>query len=49
VSYEDVVLNNDTFTDKAVTGDLAAFADTGIFLNFYECADLGLVPDLASV
>ena len=46
---EDVVLDEDTLTDKGVTGNLAASSDTGIFLDFYECADLCLVSDLAPI
>jgi hypothetical protein len=49
VPDEDVVLDEDAFTDKGVTGNLAASSDTGIFLNFYECADLCLVADLAPI
>src|SRR5580698_2830660 len=49
VPDEDVVLNQNSFTDKRVTGNLAASSDTGIFLDFYECADLCLVSDLAPI
>jgi hypothetical protein len=49
MSDEDIVLDNDAFADKGVTGDLAASSDTGIFLDFHECADLRLVSDLASI
>ena len=49
VPDEDVVFNDDAFADKGVAGDLAAFADAGIFLDFHECADLRLVPDLAPI
>src|SRR5271155_1010730 len=40
VSNEDVVLDEDAFTDKGVAGNLAEPAYAGIFLDFYECADL---------
>jgi hypothetical protein len=46
---KDVVFDYDAFANKGVTGYLATFADTRIFLDFDECADLRLVPDLASV
>jgi hypothetical protein len=49
VPDKDVVFDYYAFANKGVTGYLATFADTGIFLDFYKCADLGLVPDLASV
>src|ERR1700744_271914 len=49
VPDEDVVLYNDAFTDKGVTGNLTASSDTGIFLDLYECADLCLVSDLAPI
>jgi hypothetical protein len=46
---EDVVLDDDAFTDKTVTGDLAPFANAGILLNFNERPDFCFVTDLASV
>jgi hypothetical protein len=49
MSDEHVVLNDDAFTDKAVTGDLAASTDAGVFLDFDECPDLGLGPNLAPI
>ena len=41
--------NLHAFADKRVTGDFAALADTGIFLNFDERADLAFVADLTAV
>jgi hypothetical protein len=38
-----------TFTDKTMTGNLAVLADFGAFLYFYECTDLAVVTNLASV
>ena len=49
VPDEDVVLDDDAFAYKSMAGDLATFAHGNIFLDFHECADLCLVPDLASV
>jgi hypothetical protein len=49
VSDKDPILNNDTFANKSVTRNLAAFAYAGILLDFYECADLCFISDLASV
>jgi hypothetical protein len=49
MSNQHVVLNDDAFADKGVARDLAASANTGIFLDLDECADLRLVPDLAPV
>jgi hypothetical protein len=49
VPDEDVVLDANTFADKGVTRNLAELAHTGIFLDFYECADLRVVADLAPV
>ena len=46
---EDVILDFYAFTDEGVTGNLAAFADTGILLDFDEGPNLGFVPDFAAV
>src|SRR5262249_24701785 len=46
---KNVVFNHYAFTDKSVTGDFAALADAGIFLNFHERADLRFITDLAAI
>ena len=46
---KDVVFNGDAFTDKGVTGNLAAPADAGILLNLNERSNLRFIADLASV
>src|ERR1700730_435279 len=49
VANEDVVLYVYALTDKRMTGNFAAPADAGIFLNLHKCADLGFVSNLASI
>ena len=46
---EDVILDDYALTDKGVTGNLAALPYRGILLDFYECSNLCLVPDLTAI
>src|SRR5580698_2546248 len=46
---EDVIFDHDSFTDKAVTGYLAALPDCGVLLNLDERADFRLVAYFTSV
>src|SRR5881628_1589099 len=46
--HEYLVFDRHTFTNEAVTLDLAAGADLGAFLNLHERADRRLVADLAA-
>jgi hypothetical protein len=49
VPDENIVLDYHAFADERMTGDLAAFADSCILLNFHKCANPCLVPDLAPI
>src|SRR5581483_3012257 len=49
VADEDFVLDRHAFTDEGVAGDLATVADLDTLLNFNECPDLDVVPELTTV
>jgi hypothetical protein len=49
VTDENVIFDRDPFTDEAMAGNLTVLTDCGIFLNLYECPDLGVVAYLATV
>jgi hypothetical protein len=49
VPDEDVVFDDNAFTDEGMTGYLAAFANRSILLDFYECTNLSFVSDFAAI
>ena len=49
MSHKHFVLDDHAFTDKGVTGDLAALADPRVFLDLNEGPDFRIVADVASV
>jgi hypothetical protein len=49
VTNENIVLNADAFTDKGMTGDLAAFPHRRVFLDLDEGPDFCLISNFASV
>ena len=49
VTDEDVVFDGDAFANKGMAGNLAIAADGGILLDLDECANLGVIADLAAV
>ena len=49
VADENFVFQHHAFANEGVTGNLAAGADAGAFLNFDECADFDIVADFATV
>jgi hypothetical protein len=49
VAHEDIVFDGDPFADEGVAGDLAVFTNPGVFLDFYESTDLGVVSNRATV
>jgi hypothetical protein len=49
VPDKDVVFDDYTFTNETMARDFAAPANGNVFLDFYECTDLRLVSDFASV
>ncbi len=44
-----LILDRDTFTDKRMTGYLAALTDESALLNFNKSADFGVVTNSAPV
>ena len=49
MTNKDVVLYGDAFANEGVAGDLAAFPDAGVLLNFNKGANLCFRPNFASV
>lgn len=47
--YENVILNQDTFADERVAGDLDVSADMHILLDLDKCADLAVVSYRAAI
>jgi len=49
MSYENIILNMNSFTDETVTGNFTILADTGALLDFHKCADLTAVIYTAAI
>jgi len=49
VPDEYLIFERHTFTDETVARDFAAVSHARPFLNFYKCANLYIVSDLATI
>src|SRR5260370_17618911 len=49
MAHENIVFNGHPFANKTMARDLAILADSGVFLNLYEGAYLGVIANFTAV